>query len=81
MIEVGRRRYAHALQLLLTGITAPTMVLNAITVASMKKWILVSLLHAGEVRGLGTWQAEEMGGRAPPVPAMLLKQRHHRGCD
>lgn len=42
-----RRRYARAIQLLLTAATAPTMVLNAITVACLKKLILVSLLHTG----------------------------------
>lgn len=43
-----RRRYSRALQLLLTALTAPTMVLNAITVACLKKYILVQLLTAGE---------------------------------
>ncbi|KAL4424036.1 hypothetical protein ABPG75_001337 [Micractinium tetrahymenae] len=49
LIEIGRRRYAHALELLLTAITAPTLVLNAITLACLKKFTLVSLLHAGAV--------------------------------
>lgn len=53
MVEAGRRRYARALDLLLAGITAPTLVVNAITVAALKKYVLVSLLHAGE---------------APPLP-------------
>ena len=41
------RRYADALELFLYGLTAPTMVLNAITMCSYKKYILVSLLHTG----------------------------------
>ena len=37
-----RRRYAHALELLLTALTAPTMVPNAITAACAKKYVQVS---------------------------------------
>ena len=44
-----RRRYPRALELLLTALTAPTMVLNAITVACLKKFMLLSLMHAGSV--------------------------------
>ena len=43
----GVRRYADALELFLYGLTAPTMVLNAITMCSYKKYILVSLVHTG----------------------------------
>lgn len=49
MLETGRRRYSHALELFLAAITAPTYVVNAITVAALKKFILVALLHHGEV--------------------------------
>lgn len=52
-----RRRYAHALELLLTAVTAPTMVLNAITVACLKKFMLVSLIHAGSVPQLPKYTA------------------------
>ena len=45
-----RRRYACALELLLTAITAPTQVVNAITVACLKKYVLVSLIHRWERR-------------------------------
>lgn len=55
MLEIGRRRYPRALHLLLTAITTPTMVISAITVACMKKHILVSLLHLGS---------------APPLPKL-----------
>lgn len=44
-----RRRYPRALELLLTALTAPTMVLNAITVACLKKFMLLSLVHSGAV--------------------------------
>ncbi|KAL4423543.1 hypothetical protein ABPG77_006566 [Micractinium sp. CCAP 211/92] len=57
LIEIGRRRYAHALDLLLTAITAPTMVLNAITLACLKKFMLVSLVHAGAVPQLPKYTA------------------------
>lgn len=52
-----RRRYGHALDLLLTAITAPTMVLNAITLACLKKYMLVSLVHAGAVPPLPKYTA------------------------
>lgn len=44
----GRKQYPEALQLLLQALTAPTMVVNAITVAAFKKYTLVSLIHSGE---------------------------------
>ncbi len=45
--RAGRKAYARALGLLLHGLTAPTQVVNAITVAMYKKYALVSLIHAG----------------------------------
>lgn len=48
MIETGRRRYSQAIDLYLTAVTVPTGVVNAITIASLKKLYLVSLLHTGE---------------------------------
>eukprot|EP00887_Chlorella_sp_A99_P005974 scaffold27.g5974.t1 len=63
MMEIGRRRYPHALQLLLTAITAPTMVLSAISVAALKKWVLVSLLQTGEGPNAGA-------ASTPQVPAL-----------
>ena len=53
MVEIGRRRYARAMELLGTAITAPTMVLNAITVACLKKYLLLGLIHNGGPRGGG----------------------------
>ena len=46
----GRKHYREALQLLLQALTAPTMVVNAITVAAYKKFVLVHLIHSGEAR-------------------------------
>ena len=44
----GRRRYPEALQIFLQGLTAPTYVVNAITVATYKKYTLVCLIHNGK---------------------------------
>lgn len=47
--DAGRRRYSEALQIFLQGLTAPTHVVNAITVATYKKYALVSLIHNGKI--------------------------------
>lgn len=52
MIHIGRHRYPEALHMLLQGLTAPTYVTNAITVATWKKYALVSLIHTGNVETL-----------------------------
>jgi COP9 signalosome complex subunit 3 len=52
MLEIGHRRYSRAMELFLTALTAPTHVMNAITVACLKKYILVALLHLGSVPSL-----------------------------
>lgn len=44
----GRKRYSEALQLLLQALTAPTMVVNAITMTCYKLYVLVSLIHTGK---------------------------------
>lgn len=44
-----RRRYGRALELLLSALSAPTLVLSAITVACLKKWMLLHLLDRGSV--------------------------------
>lgn len=49
LLEIGRRRYARALELLLAALTAPQMVLSAITVACLKKYMLLSLMATGSV--------------------------------
>jgi COP9 signalosome complex subunit 3 len=48
MIELGRKRYDRALDLLNLAITAPTSVVNAITIACLKRWVLVSVIHHPE---------------------------------
>ena len=46
-VQAGRKQYAQALQLFLNALTAPTMVVSAITMAIFKKFMLVSLIHHG----------------------------------
>ena len=49
-LRAGRKQYARAVGLFLHGLTAPTQVVNAITVATYKKYALVSLIHMGAMR-------------------------------
>jgi len=51
-IHIGRKRYSDALQLLLQALTAPTMVVNAITMTCYKLYVLVSLIYTGSVPSL-----------------------------
>lgn len=51
-IHIGRKKYSQALQLLLQALTAPTMVVNAITMTCYKLYVLVSLIHTGAVPSL-----------------------------
>ncbi len=44
---VGVKNYSKALNMFLYTLTAPTMVVNAITMAAYKRYVLVSLIHAG----------------------------------
>lgn len=46
-VSSGRKQLSCALELFLQGLTAPTMVCSAITAAMYKKYMLVSLIHAG----------------------------------
>jgi COP9 signalosome complex subunit 3 len=48
MLETGRCRYARAFDLYFTAIVVPTGVVNAITMACLKKLYLISLLINGE---------------------------------
>lgn len=52
MVLTGLRQYVRAQNLYLAAITAPTQVLNAITVACLKKYTLVSLIVSGKVEAL-----------------------------
>ena len=47
-----RRRYPRALELLLAAVTLPTLVMNAITVACLKKYVLLFLMASGSVPAL-----------------------------
>lgn len=44
----GRKQHGRAMELFLLGLTAPTHVLNAITAATYKKYVLVSIIHTGK---------------------------------
>ncbi|KAL5991110.1 COP9 signalosome complex subunit 3 [Asimina triloba] len=49
MISIGLKRFRKALEFLHNAVTAPMMVLNAIAVEAYKKYVLVSLIHTGQV--------------------------------
>lgn len=57
MVCIGRKSYCKALDLFLQGLTAPAVLVNAITVATYKKYVLVSLLHAGQLSPLPKFTA------------------------
>ena len=44
----GLKEHAKALAMFLFALTAPTMVVNAITMAAFRKHVLVSLIHTGQ---------------------------------
>ena len=45
----GLKEHEKALTMFLFALTAPTMVVNAITMAAFRKHVLVSLIHSGMV--------------------------------
>ncbi|KAJ0973087.1 hypothetical protein J5N97_021046 [Dioscorea zingiberensis] len=49
MIYIGLKRFGKALEHLHNAVTAPMMSLNAIAVEAYKKYILVSLIHNGQL--------------------------------
>jgi len=49
MIYVGAKQYGKAIDFFRLGFTSPAVVLSAIMVESYKKYVLVSLLHTGQV--------------------------------
>ncbi|CAM6121819.1 unnamed protein product [Calypogeia fissa] len=67
MVCIGLKRFGKALELLQQAITAPATVLNAITIASYKKFVLVCLIHNGQV---------------PPFPKYTpsVVQRNMKSC-
>lgn len=52
LLETGLKRYDRALYLFTAAVTMPTEVRNAITVAALKKYILLSLMVEGSVKPL-----------------------------
>ena len=46
-IYAGLKEHEKALTMFLFALTAPTMVVNAITMAAFRKHVLVSLIHTG----------------------------------
>ncbi|CAL5368495.1 unnamed protein product [Camellia sinensis] len=49
MICIGQKRFRKALELLHNVVTAPMSTINAIAVEAYKKYILVSLIHLGQI--------------------------------
>ncbi|KAM0940614.1 putative proteasome component (PCI) domain, winged helix DNA-binding domain superfamily [Dioscorea sansibarensis] len=49
MINIGLKRFGKALEYLQNAVTAPMTSLNSIAVEAYKKYILVSLIHNGQV--------------------------------
>jgi len=66
MIYVGVKQYGKALDFFRLGFTAPAVVLSAIMVECYKKFVLVSLLHTGQVA-------------AVPKYTSSVVQRHLKG--
>lgn len=60
MVHIGRKEYAQALQLFLNALTAPTMVVSAITMAIFKKFMLVSLIHQGQPGSLPRYASSSL---------------------
>ncbi|ERN10194.1 hypothetical protein AMTR_s00171p00017320 [Amborella trichopoda] len=49
ILNIGQKRFRKALEYLHHAITAPMTVLNTVAVEAYKKYILVSLIHTGQV--------------------------------
>eukprot|EP00897_Mesotaenium_endlicherianum_P004396 jgi/Mesen1/3985/ME000210S03225 len=67
MLLIGLKRFQKALEFFSYAITAPSLVLNAITVACYKKFILVSLIVTGQLAPL-------------PKYAPSVAQRNLKSC-
>lgn len=71
--HAGRKQYKRAMVLLLLGLTAPTHVVNAITVTIYKKYTLLSLLLHGA--HLCEWYPHiRHTGEVPPLPKYTSSQ-------
>ncbi|KAF8060061.1 CSN3 [Scenedesmus sp. PABB004] len=60
MVAAGRKQLARALELFLQGLTAPTYVCSAITAATYRKYVLVSLIHSGAVPALPKFTSQKV---------------------
>lgn len=67
MAYCGMKSWPKALEMFQHAITAPAMALNAITVASYKKFVVVSLIHSDEVPAF-------------PKYTSTIVQRHVKSC-
>lgn len=65
----GRKQYGPALERLLAVLTAPSMVVNAITLTAYKKYVLVSLIQHGQARLLSPQMIICSSGQAPQTLA------------
>eukprot|EP00879_Flechtneria_rotunda_P031253 GHRR01034123.1.p1 GENE.GHRR01034123.1~~GHRR01034123.1.p1 ORF type:complete len:356 (+),score=97.80 GHRR01034123.1:145-1212(+) len=60
MVATGRKQLSRALELFLQGLTAPTYVCSAVTAATYKKYVLVSLIHTGSVPPLPKFTSQKV---------------------
>ncbi|EFJ33217.1 hypothetical protein SELMODRAFT_439255 [Selaginella moellendorffii] len=67
MVQIGLKNFLRAMELLQHAFTAPAHVMNAIAVEAYKKYVLVCLIHNGQV---------------PPFPKYTpsIVQRNLKGC-
>lgn len=57
-VNAGRKQYSEAIGMLLHAITAPAMILSAITVAAVKKFILLCLIQKGNLQPFSTHESQ-----------------------
>ncbi|PKU85160.1 COP9 signalosome complex subunit 3 [Dendrobium catenatum] len=57
MINIGLKRFPKALECLHNVVTAPMSTINAIAIEAYKKYILVALIHLGQIPSLPKYTA------------------------
>ncbi|XP_020672830.2 COP9 signalosome complex subunit 3-like, partial [Dendrobium catenatum] len=57
MINIGLKRFSKALECLHNVVTAPMSTINAIAIEAYKKYILVALIHLGQIPSLPKYTA------------------------
>ncbi|KAK3264603.1 hypothetical protein CYMTET_26676 [Cymbomonas tetramitiformis] len=67
MLQVGLKNFSQALKMFLNALTAPSIALNAITVASYKKYAILSLIYSGQIQPFPKYTAS-------------IVQRHCKNC-